>query len=189
MKRSPGTASERPRADPRRAQIGQRQDADHRRPAAPSARPRAHGRGGQDAAPTTSTRPFTCWRAPRSAPTSTPGRCGRRRCRTWSASSNARPTSCVCEGVMGLFDGTGPDGEAGSTAELARPHRLAGRARRRLQRAGRLGRGAGRRLRPARSASAACRGDPQPGRQRAASRAARPTRSRGICPACRCSAR
>jgi cobyrinic acid a,c-diamide synthase len=26
----------------------------------------------------------------------------------------------VCEGVMGLFDGTGPDGEAGSTAELAR---------------------------------------------------------------------
>src|SRR5437764_808630 len=27
----------------------------------------------------------------------------------------------LCEGVMGLFDGTGPDGEAGSTAELARP--------------------------------------------------------------------
>lgn len=26
----------------------------------------------------------------------------------------------VCEGVMGLFDGTGPSGEAGSTAELAR---------------------------------------------------------------------
>jgi cobyrinic acid a,c-diamide synthase len=26
----------------------------------------------------------------------------------------------VCEGVMGLFDGTGPDGEAGSTADLAR---------------------------------------------------------------------
>src|SRR5258707_5742817 len=26
----------------------------------------------------------------------------------------------VCEGLMGLFDGTGPDGEAGSTAELAR---------------------------------------------------------------------
>jgi cobyrinic acid a,c-diamide synthase len=26
----------------------------------------------------------------------------------------------LCEGVMGLFDGTGPDGEAGSTAELAR---------------------------------------------------------------------
>ena len=26
----------------------------------------------------------------------------------------------VCEGVMGLFDGTGPDGETGSTAELAR---------------------------------------------------------------------
>ena len=26
----------------------------------------------------------------------------------------------VCEGVMGLFDGTGPDGEAGSTAALAR---------------------------------------------------------------------
>jgi cobyrinic acid a,c-diamide synthase len=26
----------------------------------------------------------------------------------------------VCEGVMGLFDGTGPNGEAGSTAELAR---------------------------------------------------------------------
>jgi cobyrinic acid a,c-diamide synthase len=26
----------------------------------------------------------------------------------------------VCEGVMGLFDGAGPDGEAGSTAELAR---------------------------------------------------------------------
>ncbi len=25
----------------------------------------------------------------------------------------------LCEGVMGLFDGTGPDGEAGSTAELA----------------------------------------------------------------------
>src|SRR5205085_10914182 len=27
----------------------------------------------------------------------------------------------LCEGVMGLFDGTGPDGEAGSTAALARP--------------------------------------------------------------------
>jgi cobyrinic acid a,c-diamide synthase len=26
----------------------------------------------------------------------------------------------LCEGVMGLFDGTGPDGELGSTAELAR---------------------------------------------------------------------
>ena len=26
----------------------------------------------------------------------------------------------LCEGVMGLFDGTGADGEAGSTAELAR---------------------------------------------------------------------
>jgi cobyrinic acid a,c-diamide synthase len=26
----------------------------------------------------------------------------------------------VCEGVMGLFDGAGPDGEAGSTAQLAR---------------------------------------------------------------------
>ena len=26
----------------------------------------------------------------------------------------------VCEGVMGLFDGAGPDGESGSTAELAR---------------------------------------------------------------------
>jgi cobyrinic acid a,c-diamide synthase len=26
----------------------------------------------------------------------------------------------LCEGVMGLFDGTGPDGEAGSTADLAR---------------------------------------------------------------------
>ncbi|HEX3410991.1 MAG TPA: cobyrinic acid a,c-diamide synthase, partial [Stellaceae bacterium] len=26
----------------------------------------------------------------------------------------------LCEGVMGLFDGTGHDGEAGSTAELAR---------------------------------------------------------------------
>src|SRR5256885_8612589 len=26
----------------------------------------------------------------------------------------------LCEGVMGLFDGTGRDGEAGSTAELAR---------------------------------------------------------------------
>ena len=26
----------------------------------------------------------------------------------------------LCEGVMGLFDGTGPDGEAGSTASLAR---------------------------------------------------------------------
>src|SRR5258708_36428407 len=26
----------------------------------------------------------------------------------------------VCEGVMGLFDGAGPDGEAGSTAVLAR---------------------------------------------------------------------
>src|SRR5437899_124064 len=26
----------------------------------------------------------------------------------------------LCEGVMGLFDGTGPDGEAGSTAALAR---------------------------------------------------------------------
>ena len=26
----------------------------------------------------------------------------------------------VCEGVMGLFDGAGPDGEAGSTAELAK---------------------------------------------------------------------
>src|SRR5712691_9708538 len=26
----------------------------------------------------------------------------------------------LCEGVMGLFDGTGPDGEAGSTAVLAR---------------------------------------------------------------------
>jgi cobyrinic acid a,c-diamide synthase len=26
----------------------------------------------------------------------------------------------LCEGVMGLFDGTGPDGKAGSTAELAR---------------------------------------------------------------------
>lgn len=26
----------------------------------------------------------------------------------------------LCEGVMGLFDGTGPEGEAGSTAELAR---------------------------------------------------------------------
>jgi cobyrinic acid a,c-diamide synthase len=26
----------------------------------------------------------------------------------------------LCEGVMGLFDGTGPDGESGSTAELAR---------------------------------------------------------------------
>src|ERR1700758_6331 len=26
----------------------------------------------------------------------------------------------LCEGVMGLFDGTGQDGEAGSTAELAR---------------------------------------------------------------------
>ncbi len=26
----------------------------------------------------------------------------------------------VCEGVMGLFDGTGPEGETGSTAELAR---------------------------------------------------------------------
>lgn len=26
----------------------------------------------------------------------------------------------ICEGVMGLFDGAGPDGEAGSTAELAR---------------------------------------------------------------------
>jgi len=26
----------------------------------------------------------------------------------------------LCEGVMGLFDGAGPDGEAGSTAELAR---------------------------------------------------------------------
>src|SRR5712692_3469868 len=25
----------------------------------------------------------------------------------------------LCEGVMGLFDGTGPDGEAGSTAEIA----------------------------------------------------------------------
>ena len=26
----------------------------------------------------------------------------------------------LCEGVMGLFDGTGPEGETGSTAELAR---------------------------------------------------------------------
>src|SRR5438874_11493629 len=26
----------------------------------------------------------------------------------------------LCEGVMGLFDGTGPDGEIGSTASLAR---------------------------------------------------------------------
>src|ERR1700719_432876 len=26
----------------------------------------------------------------------------------------------LCEGVMGLFDGAGPDGEAGSTAALAR---------------------------------------------------------------------
>ncbi|MBO0736390.1 MAG: AAA family ATPase, partial [Alphaproteobacteria bacterium] len=26
----------------------------------------------------------------------------------------------LCEGVMGLFDGAGPDGETGSTAELAR---------------------------------------------------------------------
>src|SRR5437764_6571160 len=26
----------------------------------------------------------------------------------------------LCEGVMGLFDGTGPDGETGSTAALAR---------------------------------------------------------------------
>src|SRR5216683_3331088 len=26
----------------------------------------------------------------------------------------------ICEGVMGLFDGTGPDGNAGSTATLAR---------------------------------------------------------------------
>src|SRR5689334_17981574 len=26
----------------------------------------------------------------------------------------------LCEGVMGLFDGTGPEGRAGSTAELAR---------------------------------------------------------------------
>jgi cobyrinic acid a,c-diamide synthase len=35
--------------------------------------------------------------------------------------SLARDTELVlCEGVMGLFDGTGPDGEAGSTAALAR---------------------------------------------------------------------
>src|SRR4051794_30767993 len=26
----------------------------------------------------------------------------------------------LCEGVMGLFDGAGPEGQAGSTAELAR---------------------------------------------------------------------
>ena len=46
----------------------------------------------------------------------------------------------LCEGVMGLFDGTGADGEAGSTAELARVDRLAGRAGRRRTRSGSLGR-------------------------------------------------
>src|SRR3954454_3237327 len=32
----------------------------------------------------------------------------------------SRAEIVLCEGVMGLFDGTGPDGEAGSTASLAR---------------------------------------------------------------------
>jgi cobyrinic acid a,c-diamide synthase len=35
------------------------------------------------------------------------------------AELEARAELVLCEGVMGLFDGTGPSGEAGSTAELA----------------------------------------------------------------------
>ena len=36
------------------------------------------------------------------------------------AALEAEAELVLCEGVMGLFDGTGPEGEAGSTAELAR---------------------------------------------------------------------